>query len=106
MKSPITKAIAVNARGRPSGLQHRRPEQEIHPGADKSAERRAESERRRAHAGFELLGQPKAEEREVAAEEAAHKQPRDERREPVGKIERPAEAADNRNRQSFSRSAL
>jgi hypothetical protein len=36
-------------------VQHRRAEQEVHARTDKTAERCAEHERRRAHARFELL---------------------------------------------------
>src|SRR5271167_984606 len=79
-------------------VQNRRAEQEVDARTDKTAERGAECKRRRAHARLELLGQPEAEERKVAAEETEHEQPRDERREPVGQIERPAKAADNRDR--------
>src|ERR1700752_1786032 len=81
-------------------VQHGRGEQEVHASADKAAERGAECERRCAYACLELLRQPEAEERKVAAEESEQEQPGDERRKPIRQIERPAEAAGNTHRHS------
>src|SRR5258708_31365713 len=79
-------------------MQHRRAEQKVDTGPDKSPERRAECKRRGSHPGFELLRQPQAEQREIAAEETQHAEPRNKWREPIRQIKRPAEAADNRHR--------
>jgi hypothetical protein len=51
-------------------LQDQRAEHEVDPRADEAAHRGAEGERGGAHPGLELLGEPEAEEREVAPAEA------------------------------------
>jgi hypothetical protein len=84
-ENPDHKGDRRECHGQSQGMcvQHRRAEQEVHARTDKTSERRAECKGRRPYTCLELLGQPQAEEREVATEKAKQEQPRDERRKPI-----------------------
>ena len=102
MKSPTTKATAVSARGRPSVLvcSTAAPSKKFTPAP---TNRPNDVQKANAVARTRVSncsGNQRLKSAKLPPKETQHEQPRDERRQAVRKVERPAEAADNRNRHS------